>query len=173
MKLSARIQKNTSLITLLSLSLCLLPSCAREVSDNIYTEASINDPMTTRLATVIERRTIKLQQSDKLGQNGSGSSAGGIGGAVAGSQLGQGKGSIAAGIGGAIVGSVAGALIEKKLNTQDAFEYIVEVKNSQELKTVVQGGNPIEVGQEVYLMEPIVRAGIPTQARARIRAKAA
>lgn len=159
------LKKRTSFLLLLSSLVFLLAACSRDISSNVYTENTINTTYSTKIATVIDRRLVKVQENDKLKNNETGGILGGAGGAVVGSQASKGKGSTVTGALGAIIGSVAGGLVEKKLNTQDAFEYVIQVDNEKRLLTIIQGGEPIEVGQEVYLIEP------QSSGRARIRPK--
>lgn len=141
-----------------------LSSCSRNISSDIYTEESINETYATKIATVIDRRNIKVQEKDKLKEGEMGVVGGAVGGAAAGSQLSKGKGSTITTITGAILGALGGSILEKKLNTQDAFEYIIQLDNEPELKTIIQSGKPIEVGRKVYFIEPKFGKG-----RARIR----
>ena len=139
-------------------------SCTRDLGGDIYTEDSVNTAYTTKLAIVVDRKTIKIQEHDKLKNNDMGMLGGAATGAVAGSQLSKGQGSTATGVLGGVLGAVAGTMIEKKLNTQGAFEYVLQLEGDQELQTIIQGGAPIEIGQSVYLLEP--KSG---QGRSRIR----
>jgi outer membrane lipoprotein SlyB len=77
---------------------------------------------------------------------------GGASGAILGSQFGRGHGTAAAAVGVGILGAIAGSLVEKKLNTQEAIEYVIKLTNNQ-LMTVVQGLDVIySAGQKVIVM---------------------
>ena len=156
-------KKKASFFLLLTLSTLLLPSCSRDIASNVYTENMINETYSTKMATVIDRRAVKVQETDKLKHNETGGFLGGFGGAVAGGQGSKGWGSAVSGVAGAAIGAAVGGLAEKKLNTQDAFEYVIQIDGEKDLQTIVQGGESIEVGQAVYLIEP--KSG----GRARIR----
>tara|TARA_A100000171_G_C2134489_1_gene149141 strand:+ start:379 stop:1017 length:639 start_codon:yes stop_codon:yes gene_type:complete len=136
-------------LTVLSLSLV---GCARQISPNVYSDKSVGETSRTYRGVVVSKRQVEVAGSDKLQENTTGALLGGAGGAVAGSAFGGGHGNTAATILGGIGGAVAGAYAQKALESQDGFEYVVELRGG-ELKTVVQGTEPsLEVGQNVLMM---------------------
>ncbi|MGN6670884.1 MAG: glycine zipper 2TM domain-containing protein [Candidatus Nucleicultricaceae bacterium] len=126
--------------------------CAREISSQVYSEAHVGEASKTFFGRIINVRKVVVQGQEKLDQNATGMAMGAIAGGVAGTQLGGGRGRIATTAGGALLGAVAGAMIQKGLESQDALEYTVELHNG-ELRSVVQGtDNPLAVGQNVLIM---------------------
>ena len=102
--------------------------------------------------TITHMREVTVQDKERLEENGLGIIGGGIGGALAGNQLGKGKGNAMTTIGGALAGATAGAFAEKALKTQKGVEYIVQLDNGQ-MVTVVQGPSPsFSVGQKVFVI---------------------
>lgn len=142
-------------------SICLLPlialaamcGCARQISPNVYSGASIGETSTTYPGVIISARTVAVEDSEYLGDNALGIVGGGAAGALLGSRVGKGSGNTLATIAGGVGGAVAGAFAEKAMKSQNAMEYIVALENG-ESKTVVQGLDPAyAVGQKVWLME--------------------
>lgn len=137
----------------LAVSVAALASgCAREISSQVYSEAHVGEASKTFFGRIINVRKVVVQGKEKLDQNETGIAMGAIAGGVAGTQLGGGRGRIATTAGGAILGAIAGAMVQKGLESQDALEYTVELHNG-ELRTIVQGtDNPLAMGQEVLIM---------------------
>lgn len=148
---------NLTLRSALSLTLAasiaaLASGCAREISSQVYSEAHVGEASKTFFGRIINVRKVVVQGQEKLDQNATGMAMGAIAGGVAGTQFGGGRGQIATTAGGALLGAVAGAMIQKGLESQDALEYTVELHNG-ELRSVVQGtDNPLAVGQNVLIM---------------------
>jgi outer membrane lipoprotein SlyB len=131
---------------------CLTTSCAREISSDVYAADHVGEASTTYAGTIIHARQVTVQDAERLQDNGLGIVGGGVGGALAGSQVGKGKGNTLATIGGAVVGATAGAFAEKALKTQTGMEYVVQLENGQSM-TVVQGPSPaFSIGQNVYVI---------------------
>jgi outer membrane lipoprotein SlyB len=129
-----------------------LTSCARQISSDVYAAGAVGETSETFPGVVIHARTIMVQDKEYLEQNGLGMIGGGVGGAIAGSQIGKGAGTDLAMIGGAIAGATLGAFAEKALKEQKGMEYVVQLENGS-ARTVVQGPNPqLSVGQNVYVI---------------------
>lgn len=129
-----------------------LGGCARQISPNVYSDRTVGETAHTYRGVIVNRRQVEVSGSDKLQDNTAGMAIGGAGGALAGSAFGGGHGQVATTVLGAIGGAVAGAYAQKALESQDGFEYVVELR-SGELRTVVQGLEPaLAVGQSVLLM---------------------
>jgi len=127
-------------------------SCARQVSPNVYSGASVGEVSSTYSGVIISARLVSIEDTEYLGDNPLGIIGGGAVGALAGSQVGKGKGSTVAAIAGGVAGATLGAMAEKSLKKQNAMEYIVSLENG-ESKTVVQGPDPAySVGQKVWLI---------------------
>lgn len=139
-------------ITTLSLTSLLATGCAREISSNVYSERHVGEASKTFFGTVVNVRKVVVQGQEKLDQNSTGIAMGAIAGGVAGTQLGGGRGRIATTAGGALLGAIAGSMIQKELESQEALEYTVELHNG-ELRTIVQGmDNPLAPGQPALIM---------------------
>lgn len=136
-------------VTLTSLSLV---GCARQISPSVYSDSSVGETSSTFRGIVVAKRQVEVAGSDKLQDNAAGGLIGGATGAVAGSAIGGGRGNIAATVLGGLGGAVAGAYAQKALESQQAFEYTIELQNGS-MKTVVQGLEPsLSVGQSVLLI---------------------
>lgn len=155
------------IVTLFCLScvaMVIFGGCARQISSNVYSGASVGETSTTYPGVIIGARQVTVEDKEYLEQNGLGIIGGGVGGAYLGSKIGKGEGNTLATVGGAVAGAVAGAYAEKALKSQNAMEYVVALENG-ESKTVVQGPDPMMgVGQKVWLM-------VSYQGRSRITAR--
>jgi outer membrane lipoprotein SlyB len=144
-------EKCKSIIAIMCLATIIM-SCARDIQSNVYSSASVGEASFTYQGTVISSRKVTVQKTEELDKNGTGIGVGAVAGGLAGNQFGGGSGNLAATVGGAILGGVAGALVEKKLKTQEAMEYVVKLTNNQIL-TVVQGLDAVySVGQRVMVI---------------------
>jgi outer membrane lipoprotein SlyB len=155
-----------SFVTALSCAalFCMTTSCAREISSDVYAADHVGEASTTYAGTIIHSRQVNVQDQERLQDNTLGIVGGGVGGALAGSQIGKGSGNTLATIGGAVVGATAGAFAEKALKSQNGMEYVVQLENGQAM-TVVQGPSPaFSVGQTVYVI-------VGQQGRSRIIAR--
>lgn len=136
-------------VTLTSLSLV---GCGRQISPNVYSDSSVGETSSTFRGIVIAKRQVEVAGADKLQENTAGALIGGATGAVAGSAIGGGRGNVAATVLGGLGGAVAGAYAQKALESQQGFEYTIELHNG-DMKTVVQGLEPsLSIGQSVLLI---------------------
>ncbi len=141
--------KKLGILCLIALSMA---GCARQISSDVYSGASVGESAVTYAGTIIDAREVTIQDQDYLENNGLGLVGGGVGGAIVGSQFGKGGGNTVATIAGGIIGATAGAFAEKSLKSQNAMQYILQLENG-ETRTVVQGVEPrLGVGQKVWLM---------------------
>jgi outer membrane lipoprotein SlyB len=141
-----------TLVCLIALMVGITGGCARQISSNVYSGASVGETSTTYPGVIISARGVNVEDKEYLEENTLGIVGGGLGGAYLGSKIGKGEGNVLATVGGAVAGAVAGAYAEKALKTQNAMEYVVALENG-ESKTVVQGPDPtMGVGQKVWLM---------------------
>lgn len=147
---------------LLTSTMMLCASCARQISSDVYASGQVGEVSTTYAGVIKNVREVCVEQGDKLEDNGLGIASGGVAGGVVGSALG--KGNLFPTAAGAIAGAVTGSFIEKKLKQQSAFEYIVELNNGN-LMTIVQGQDEIfSLGQPVYvIVSPFGRSRIIAQ----------
>lgn len=143
--------KHLKLYVLLA-SVALFPSCARQISSDVYSANHVGEASTTYSGVIVHARQITVEDSERLQDNGLGIIGGGVAGAYAGSKVGKGEGNALATVGGALIGATAGAFAEKALKTQGGVEYVVQLDNGQSM-TVVQGPNPaFSAGQNVYVI---------------------
>lgn len=139
-------------ILLLSLTAILNTNCTRQISPNVYSANSIGEASRTYSGTIVGMRTVEVQDKERLEENGLGLMGGAVAGGLAGSFMGKGMGQVAATGLGAVLGATGGALLEKEVKKQSAFEYIVRLKDGSAL-TVVQGmENPLNIGQKVLVI---------------------
>ena len=100
---------------------------------NVYSKHEAGREQTVRMATVDAVRKVEIEGS----RSGVGAAAGGVTGAIAGSDVGHGKGSAIVGVLGAVGGGVAGQAIEEKVTRKDGLEITVRL-DSGELRAIVQ-----------------------------------
>lgn len=139
------------------LSAANLTGCAPKIGGNDYSVAGSGEISDTKRGIIIGKRIVNINARDPEHQNDPsvGALAGGVGGAVAGSNIGKGNGAVAATAIGAIAGAVAGHFAEQKLTEQQGFEYQVELDNGQIL-TLAQGADlDMPVGQRVLVITPM------------------
>ena len=135
---------------LLTVGAMLLPSCAKQISSDVYTSRQVGEVSVTYAGIIKNIREVCIEQNSQLEDNGLGIAGGGVAGGILGSTFGKGRFIPTAA--GALAGAVSGSFIEKKLKQQSAFEYIVELDNGG-LMTIVQGQDQIfNVGQPVYII---------------------
>lgn len=134
---------------LLGLSVCLLAACQPNMDANTY------DYYGGTGGRVKEGVIQDIQYNVKVRRNsGVGAVGGAVGGGVIGSNLGRGSAANAVGmVGGAIVGGLAGNAIENSMGTAAATLYIVRIKPSDRLVSVIQQNKlPLCKGDHVYLI---------------------
>jgi outer membrane lipoprotein SlyB len=148
-------------IPLLLIAVLLMSGCARRISQNYYSSASVGEASHTYRGTIVSARKVNVGEAERLQDNTTGTAVGAITGGVAGSQIGQGSGSVLAAAGGALLGGIAGAFVEDELSKQTAMEYSVQLDNGQ-MMTVVQGD------EEVYQVSQRVLVIVSKQGRSRI-----
>jgi outer membrane lipoprotein SlyB len=135
---------------LLAVGTLLFPSCARQISSDVYASRQVGEVSVTYAGIIKSIREVCVEQGDQLEDNGIGIAGGGVTGGILGSAFGRGK--LVPTAAGAIAGAVTGSFIEKKLKQQSAFEYIVELENGG-LMTIVQGQDQVFcIGQPVYVI---------------------
>jgi len=145
-------------IIMLSSVLCcgvlLLTGCARNISANSYDVRAMNGTgMVSHPCKVIKVRTVAVEEGDYLESNRTGTLLGAVAGGLAGNMIGGGRGRILATGVGALAGAAGGAYAEKSLKSQNAYEYVVQMKDGS-MRTVVQGMDTyLQPGQEALLIE--------------------
>ncbi len=146
----------------------MLSGCASRIGANQYAAAGVGESMTSYTGTVIAKRTVQVDESQRPGGSGAGAAVGGMAGATIGTGIGAGRGNVAGILGGALVGGIIGAVAEDHLGKQTGFEYTVQLDRG-ELKTLVQGTDiDIAVGQRVLYHESNKGVSRTGQSRSRI-----
>ncbi len=130
--------------------IALLAACQPDLGPNTY------DYYGGTGGSVREGVVQDIQYNVRVNKNsGGGSIAGGVGGAIIGSNLGGGNGLVGAVgmVGGAVVGSMAGNAIENSASTSQATLYIIRLRPSKRLVSVIQQSPvPLCIGDHVYVM---------------------
>ena len=139
-----------------------LTSCARDISTDVYASRQVGEVSTTYEGVVRSVRPVTVEQAEQLENNKLGITGGGLAGGMIGSAVG--KGNLAPAAIGALAGAVAGSFAEKKLKSQTALEYTVQLGDGS-LLTVVQGQDQtFGVGQPVFVIaSPCGRSRIVSQ----------
>lgn len=134
-----------------------------QTSPDVYSPYSVSQAAYTELGVVAAARPVEVSNP---GGTGVGAAIGAIAGGVAGAQLGPSSyyhrghrhrytsaGSALGALGGALLGGLIGAAIEQDVTRQTAIEYVVRLDDGQ-LITIVQGSQPIPLGQRVFVQTP-------------------
>lgn len=125
--------------------------CAREVSPDVVTAASVGEVNDAFFGTVQSVRPVTIQEGERLQENSTGALIGGLAGAAAGSVFGGGWGRVIATGAGAVIGGVIGSAAERDLSRQQGLEYTVALDNGR-LIVIVQGPqSPLAAGQRVIV----------------------
>jgi len=105
---------------------------------------------TVRFGTVDSVRSVTLPGTD----TGAGSLIGAVAGGIAGAEAGKGRGAAVGAVIGTVAGSLAGGALEDQLTRREAFEIIVELDNTGELRAITQetAGGTFQHGDRVRLV---------------------
>jgi outer membrane lipoprotein SlyB len=105
---------------------------------------------TVRFGTVDSVRTVTIPGTD----TGGGSLIGAVAGGIAGAEVGQGRGAAVGAVIGTVAGSIAGSAIEDHLTRREAFEIVVELDNTGELRAITQepAAGAFQRGERVRLV---------------------
>ncbi|CAF23330.1 peptidoglycan-associated lipoprotein (pal) [Candidatus Protochlamydia amoebophila] len=142
--------KKLNKFLLLGISVCLLSSCTRDISSDVYSVRQVGEASITYMGKIRSVRAVTVNQNAQLDENGLGIAGGGVTGGIIGNAAGRGH--LLPTAFGAVAGAVAGSLIEKRAKQQAGLEYAVELDNG-DLLTVVQGPNDnFYIGQPVYVI---------------------
>ena len=118
--------KNFKLLTLFLVAIFSITGCARDLSSTTYTSDSTLNIVLEGI--VVSSRTIKIKDTDKLGENSTGAMVGGLGGGALAHSSGGGTGAV---VGSAVAGAVVGALGQSALSSTKGTEFIVRVDKSK------------------------------------------
>lgn len=135
-------------------SATFMSGCARDLSSSSYDGRTVGARVSAYDGVIIDIRTVRVNEGDKLEDHSHGGALGAIGGGLLGSAFGQGHGRTAMAALGAVTGAVGGAYAHKALTGQDAFEYTIKLDDGQ-MMVVVQGrDNPLSLNQRVRVFVP-------------------
>ena len=127
-----------------------LTACGAGNTNTTYSRAQIGKTGSTSTGVIVAMEVITTEGSN----TGLGTIAGGAAGAIAGSSIGGGRGSALAAIGVGVAGAVAGNLIEKKILTDTAFEFLIQEDKTGNVISVVQSNElGLQPGDHVIMVE--------------------
>lgn len=137
-------------ILVMCLMCLVLTACAAGQTNTTYNRSQIGKRGSTSTGTVVAMEVVTTKGEKK----GLGALAGGATGAIAGSSIGGGRGSLLAAIGAGVAGAVAGSLVEEKVLTDTAFEFLVQEDKTGEIISIVQSNElQLQPGDHVILIE--------------------
>lgn len=127
-----------------------LTACGAGNTNTTYRRSQIGKTGSTSTGVIVAMEVITTE-----GENtGLGTIAGGAAGAIAGSAIGGGRGSALAALGVGVAGAVAGNLIEKKILTDTAFEFLIQEDKTGNVISVVQSNElGLQPGDHVIMVE--------------------
>lgn len=124
-------------------------------SSKNYTSESVGEDIDTYECEILSIAPVTVKDSD-INNDIVGGILGGALGGVVGHQLGGGSGKTAMTIIGTVAGAAGGSALGSaatKAQKNNAYQYVVKMKDSGKLKTIVQGVKPkFNVGENVYLL---------------------
>lgn len=114
-----------------------------------YTKDEARKAQTVQRGVILSIQEVTIEQDSTL----LGPAVGGVIGGVAGSTIGGGRGRILSTVGGAAAGAVLGALGEKAVRSENAYEFMVELENNGGTISVVQAvDGEYSVGDHVRVL---------------------
>lgn len=130
-------------------SLAILSGCSSSpTSSNVYSTAQAGVMQEVQFATVVGIRNIIIEQNS----SDTGQTAGGIIGAVAGSEVGKGKGRIVGGVVGAVAGSAIGSVIDRNVQARPGIELTLKMDSGKTVAIVQLAGEVFRVGEKVKVL---------------------
>lgn len=149
------ITKRLSVLMLTGLFLSGCSNISEMFSPKNYTSESVGEDIDTYECEILSVTSVTVKDSD-IDNCVVGGILGGALGGVLGHQMGGGSGKTAMTIAGAVAGAAGGSALGSSANKaqkNNAYQYVVKMKDSGKLKTIVQGKEPkLYVGENVYLL---------------------
>lgn len=145
--------------------LCLLLAaggCATSGGKS-YTKGEARQVQTVQRGVIVSIEEVTIEQDSTL----LGPAAGGTLGGVVGSTMGRGRGRLLTTAGGAVVGAVLGALGEKAVRTEKAYEFMIDLDGGGTISVVQAIDGNYAVGDQVRVLRGsgnrarVVKAGTP------------
>lgn len=125
-----------------------LAACAPDLSSSTYRGYEVGAANETVTGTIVGKRLVNIRSN-----SGVGTAVGAVGGAVAGSAIGGGtRANLLGGLGGAVVGGIIGNQIEKGVNTQQGFEYVIRISKTRTISVTQSTDNELPVGAKVMVI---------------------
>ena len=141
----------TKLFAIPALFCCLLLAaggCAT-TGGKSYTKDEARQVQTVQRGVIIAIDEVTIEQDASM----VGTGIGGVLGGVVGSTMGGGKGRILTTAGGAVIGAVLGALGEKAIRTEKAYEFMIDLENKGGTISIVQAiDGSYAVGDHVRIL---------------------
>jgi outer membrane lipoprotein SlyB len=145
--------KNNVISVVLLSSFIAIVGCARNISSSTYDAGTVGSAAATYPCIVVGVRKVLVEEGERLEDNKTGGIIGAITGGVLGNAVGGGRGRAITTATGALAGAAAGAYAEKKMKSQEAYEYVVEL-SSGGMRTIVQGTDVVLApGQAAWLID--------------------
>lgn len=126
-----------------------LSGCTRNIQSDVFNEREAFQIQSITRGTIIEVMPVKVQGDKVIG-----TASGTVVGAVAGSALGGNDHvKVIGGVLGAVAGGKIGQTIDGWITNRGGYQYIIELRNTKEVISIVQGqNNPLAVGDKVILL---------------------
>lgn len=132
----------------LPLAVVALTACETVPSSNVYTTAQAGTLQEVQFGTVVAVRNITIQQNSSE----TGELAGGIIGAVAGSEVGKGKGQIVGGVAGAVAGGAIGSIIDRNVQARAGLEITVRLQDGRTVAVAQVADQSFNIGDDVRII---------------------
>jgi len=130
-------------------AILVLAGCSRNIQSNVFNEREAFEIQRISRGTVIETIPVEVQGDKVIGI-----SSGTVVGAIAGSAIGgNDRVKVIGGVLGAIAGGKIGQTLDGWITDRGGYQYIIELRNTKEIISIVQGeNNPIMAGEKVILL---------------------
>lgn len=140
--------KKIYILIIISMMTSLVTGCGTNVSPNSYDACEAGVASKVAHGTVIGKRKVTIDA-----RGGAGGLAGTAAGAIGGSAIGGGdRAHLLGAVGGAVLGGVIGNAIDKKINTHQAYEYIVKLKNGSTISVAQAQELEFQINQPVMVI---------------------
>ncbi len=135
-------------VMIIALSFSLV-ACAPDVSSSTYRAGQVGVMSQTMTGTIVGKRLVNIAANDSK----VGTAVGAVGGGIAGSFIGGDiRSNLLAGLGGAVVGGIIGNAVDKKVNSQKGFEYMVRINKGKTISVTQAADNDLAIGTRVLVI---------------------
>lgn len=126
----------------------VLSGCASSLSGSTYSRDEARREATVRMGVVESVRQVQIEGT----KSSIGAAGGAIAGGIGGSYIGSGRGSAIGAVAGALLGGIAGAAAEEGLTRRNGVEVTVRLDNG-EMRAIVQEADEVfKPGERVRLL---------------------